>query len=74
MELTNKKSIVVFAINLLVAKTISAQVNTDGSSPNKWTYHFQLTTIAQKHSGFKSVYSGNNSLADTVDSLTYCHT
>lgn len=33
----------------------------------KWTAHFQLTVIAQKHSGFRSPYTGLNSLADTVE-------
>jgi len=67
MKLINKKPILVFAISLLIAKTISAQPTPNGPSPGKWTYHFQLTTIAQKHSGFKSPYTGNNSLADSVE-------
>src|SRR5262252_3701257 len=67
MELINKKPITVFAITFLIAKIISAQANPDGSTMSKWTYHFQLTTIAQKHSGFQSLYSGSNSLADTVE-------
>lgn len=33
----------------------------------KWTTHFQTTIIAQKHSGFNSPYSGQNSLADSVE-------
>jgi high affinity Mn2+ porin len=32
-----------------------------------WSVHFQLTVINQTHSGFKSPYSGINSLADTVE-------
>jgi hypothetical protein len=67
MELINKKPIIVFAITFLVAKIIAAQANPGNSAMSKWTYHFQLTTIAQKHSGFKSLYSGSNSLADTVE-------
>ena len=57
----------VFAVHLLIAKTISAQANPGSSPTTKWTNHFQLTTISQKHSGFKSLYNGNNSLADTVE-------
>lgn len=32
-----------------------------------WSYHFQLTVIAQRHSAFKALYSGEKSLADTVE-------
>ncbi|MBO9619573.1 MAG: carbohydrate porin [Niabella sp.] len=34
---------------------------------SKWTAHFQSTIIAQKHSGFKALYSGENSLADSAE-------
>src|SRR6476659_1722226 len=34
---------------------------------NKWTSHFQATIIGQKHSGFQSLYKGENSLADSVE-------
>ena len=67
MGLTNKKSILVFAVNLMIVKTICAQAKPDSSPMSKWTTHFQLTSIAQKHSGFQSLYSGNNSLADSVE-------
>jgi high affinity Mn2+ porin len=67
MELTNKKSILVFAVNLMIVKTVCAQAKLDSPPTSKWTTHFQLTSIAQKHSGFKSLYSGNNSLADSVE-------
>jgi len=67
MELINKKPLLVFAVSIVIAKTISAQANPQGSPMSKWTAHFQLTSIAQKHSGFKSLYTGNNSLADTVE-------
>jgi high affinity Mn2+ porin len=43
-----------------------AQSSSSDSSA-KWTSHFQLTVIAQQHSAFPSKYSGNNSLADTVE-------
>jgi high affinity Mn2+ porin len=39
----------------------------ESDSSKKWTNHFQLTVIAQKHSAFPARYSGNNSLADTVE-------
>ena len=46
---------------------ISAQENPDTAQNKKWTVHFQFTTISQIHSGFKSLYSGDNSLADSVE-------
>lgn len=50
---------------IVTSYTLKAQFN--GDSTKKWTNHFQLTVIAQKHSGFKSLYSGDNSLADSVE-------
>ncbi len=47
----------------------SAQETKADSSSSNWTSHFQSTVIAQKHSGFKSLYSGENSLADTVEPI-----
>jgi high affinity Mn2+ porin len=38
-------------------------------SSAKWTNHFQLTVIGQKHSAFPSKYIGNNSLADTIEPI-----
>src|SRR5579872_1688299 len=40
---------------------------TDSTKQNGWSYHFQFTVINQSHSGFKSPYSGINSLADTAE-------
>jgi hypothetical protein len=37
------------------------------STDNKWTCHFQTTVITQVHAGFPSLYSGANSLADSVE-------
>lgn len=48
-------------------KIASAQQTKTDTVVSKWTTHFQTTVIAQKHSGFKSLYSGTNSLADTVE-------
>ncbi|MEC5144840.1 carbohydrate porin [Chitinophaga sp. 212800010-3] len=46
----------------------SAQSNADSTAPkSKWSIHFQTTIIGQRHSGFKSPYRGDNSLADTVE-------
>ena len=32
-----------------------------------WSYHYQTTVISQSHAGFYSMYSGKNSLADSVE-------
>lgn len=34
-------------------------------SVEKWSYHFQLTSIMQAHPAFHALYSGRNSLQDT---------
>ncbi|MBX9779783.1 MAG: carbohydrate porin [Chitinophagaceae bacterium] len=59
-----KKTFVAIGL-LLLAQIANAQDTTKKTS--KWTNHFQLTVIGQKHSGFKAPYSGTNSLADTVE-------
>ena len=62
------KKFLITAIVLVASKQIVlAQNSEDTTSKTKWTNHFQMTVIAQKHAGFKSLYSGNNSLADTVE-------
>ncbi len=43
------------------------QENTSLLKDSAWSAHFQLTVIAQSHSGFKAKYSGMNSLQDTVE-------
>ena len=48
---------------------VFAQGKTDSTADKKWTTHFQLTVISQIHSGFKSPYSGMNSLADSVEQV-----
>lgn len=40
---------------------------TDSAKRSPWSAHFQLTVINQIHSGFTAAYSGNNSLADSVE-------
>jgi len=37
-------------------------------SIEKWSYHFQLTSIGQAHPAFKAKYSGKNSIQDTAES------
>ncbi len=37
-------------------------------SIEKWSFHFQLTTIVQGHPAFNAKYSGANSLHDTAES------
>lgn len=41
--------------------------NIDTLKKNNWANHFQMTVIAQSHSGFKSAYSGDKSLADSAE-------
>ena len=58
------------AIILIIACTVqhlSAQNRTDSIQKSNWTSHFQLTVIAQKHSGFPALYSGYKSISDTVE-------
>ncbi|MBS1921486.1 MAG: carbohydrate porin [Bacteroidetes bacterium] len=54
-------------INIFFTLLLAFSSKAQDSSFKKWSVHFQLTLIAQKHSGFKSLYSGMNSLADSVE-------
>jgi high affinity Mn2+ porin len=67
MARVNRKIIPTVAFNIIIAKIVCAQVNSDTVNASKWTNHFQLTVIAQTHSAFRSLYRGQNSLADTVE-------
>lgn len=58
----NTKLLILFF--LLLSALAQAQTKSADSSEN-WSYHFQLTTIAQGYYSFKAAYSGNNSLNDT---------
>jgi high affinity Mn2+ porin len=60
-----KRKVLTF-ICIGISAFAKAQSSSSDSSA-KWTSHFQLTVIAQQHSAFPSKYSGNNSLADTVE-------
>lgn len=63
-----KNKLIVLGILLsLFSQTLSAQEIKKEDNASKWTAHFQSTIIAQKHSGFKALYSGENSLADSVE-------
>ncbi len=59
-----KKSVTILVLHSIVCKGFSQSNDT---TIKNWTNHFQLTVIAQKHSGFSSKYSGQNSLADSVE-------
>jgi high affinity Mn2+ porin len=65
MTNSTKKTITLLLLQSLAVKGFSqAKVSTTN---NKWTNHFQFTYIAQKHAAFPSKYSGQNSLADSVE-------
>ena len=53
----------------LMAKAQDGISRADSIAGKKWTIHFQLTVISQDHSGFRALYSGMNSLADTVEPI-----
>ena len=59
--------IAIVVLVFFTIQTVSAQSNPDSFRTNKWTSHFQATIIGQKHSGFQSLYKGENSLADSVE-------
>lgn len=54
-------------LTLFLSIDLNGQASRDSTSPKPWGSHFQLTVISQKHSGFRSDYSGQNSLTDTVE-------
>src|SRR3954452_23570557 len=65
-----KKVELLIAILLLITCSMQAsfaQRVTDSINHSKWTSHFQLTIIGQKHSSFPALYSGRKSLTDTVE-------
>lgn len=57
---------IIAGLIIFFGHVISAQTKKDSSYKN-WTAHFQFTAISQIHSGFRSLYTGANSLADTVE-------
>ncbi|WP_300599100.1 carbohydrate porin [Niabella sp.] len=64
--ISNPKRFITLCL-LALAQLATAQEHPQDSSLPKWTAHFQTTVIAQKHSGFRALYSGMNSLADSVE-------
>lgn len=61
------KLITLALVFLVATEAMYAQPNLKDSTNAKWTTHFQATVISQKHAGFRSLYDGKNSLADTVE-------
>ncbi|MGI8636163.1 MAG: hypothetical protein ACR2KZ_12245 [Segetibacter sp.] len=60
-----KKFVLIFILASIRLVAFPQEPKSTGTS--KWSNHFQFTTIAQKHLGFRSLYSGANSIADTVE-------
>ena len=60
-----KKLVTILLLHSIVWEGFSQ--NNGTTIKNNWTNHFQFTYIAQKHAGFPSKYSGQNSLADSVE-------
>ena len=61
------KKIIISSLIFFHAQVVLSQEIKDSILKKKWTAHFQFTTISQIHSGFRSPYSGDNSLADTIE-------
>lgn len=62
---TFTKFFIIFLFQIISYNGFSQDI--DSTKESNWTSHFQFTYIAQKHPGFPSKYSGQNSLADTVE-------
>src|SRR5678810_730600 len=62
-----KGRITIIALAFSSFQTVCAQGDQDSIKISNWTSHFQATIIGQKHSGFRSPYKGENSLADSVE-------
>ena len=56
-----------FCISCILLNQYTLAQSSDTAKQSNWTNHFQLTFISQKHSGFKAAYSGDKSLADSVE-------
>lgn len=68
LKLDRLKKIIGICFFILVGwQVVYAQIDPDSAQSNKWTNHFQLTVISQSHFGFKSLYSGNNSLSNVAE-------
>ena len=62
-----KKIITISLFYIFKMQFVCAQTDADSAKTVKCTNHFQLTVISQSHLGFKSLYSGRNSLANSVE-------
>ncbi|MGN7824294.1 carbohydrate porin [Chitinophaga sp. 22536] len=63
-----QKIIVGIAVWFGFVQIAAAQHGGDSTArASKWSFHFQATVIGQQHSGFRSMYRGDNSLADSVE-------
>src|SRR5580692_6446463 len=69
LKISMRSKTLLFCSMLLLATGMQLVAQDDGSlfKDSTWSVHFQLTIISQAHSGFKSPYSGMNSLVDTVE-------
>jgi hypothetical protein len=61
------KTVLATLVLICFCRFASAQETKTDSVTSNWTTHFQTTVIGQQHLAFKSLYSGDNSLADTVE-------
>jgi high affinity Mn2+ porin len=59
------KKILWLFVGMVLSEHLLAQPLLDTS--DNWSVHFQLTVINQRHTAFKALYSGANSLADSVE-------
>jgi len=62
-----RRRLTITAFVLIVIQAAFGQTDPENGKTANWTSHFQSTVIAQKHSGFRSSYKGENSLADSVE-------
>ncbi|HEY7161097.1 MAG TPA: carbohydrate porin, partial [Acidobacteriota bacterium] len=62
-----RRRITIIGLVFSSVQIVSAQDDQDSVKTSNWTSHFQATVTGQKHSGFPSLYKGENSLADSVE-------
>lgn len=54
---------------MVASQWAEAQSGKKDTLMNNWTSHVQITVISQQHTAFRALYSGKNSLADTVEPI-----
>src|SRR5580658_1837492 len=59
------KKILWLIVGMVLSQNLLAQPLLDTN--DTWSIHFQMTVINQRHTAFKALYSGMNSLADSVE-------